>query len=424
MSSSERLRRTLVHSRESSFGLLASLVPDTLAYAASPSPLRRRLRPAHDVCASTARYPCAVCAVSVWQRLPCTLPLYLRCSPLPAPPSALLPPSPCHRSSVQLPSSSPPSPSGCHAFPRALPPHHRPRPLCPRCLIFCPPYPPPSTPADFVYPRRLRLLSPSPSAPSPPPSPLSSTLASHALCPAATPLSAPAVISPSVPVALLSALAAYVDLRHPCQPPLPLPALAADICPHWHPAVSPTLPAVCRRPRSHTLSRPCSRSLPSRSSRSPSPPLPSFSLPPPTDTFCRHHLALCPATPSLSPQLRHTLSCHRHAAICHHHCAIPALTSPPSAPVGAFPPSLLSLPTPCAHSAPLPPHLPFALATSAPRTPLGPSSPSPSRAVSQPRTPPLLPLHRACSLGRSDPTQTLLYPTLPRPHVAPLSTVM
>ncbi len=141
MSSSERLRRTLVHSRESSFGLLASLVPDTLAYAASPSPLRRRLRPAHDVCASTARYPCAVCAVSVWQRLPCTLPLYLRCSPLPAPPSALLPPSPCHRSSVQLPSSSPPSPSGCHAFPRALPPHHRPRPLCPRCLIFCPCYP-------------------------------------------------------------------------------------------------------------------------------------------------------------------------------------------------------------------------------------------------------------------------------------------
>src|SRR6266702_3615139 len=36
MSSSERLRRTLVHSRESSFGLLASLIPDTLAYAASP----------------------------------------------------------------------------------------------------------------------------------------------------------------------------------------------------------------------------------------------------------------------------------------------------------------------------------------------------------------------------------------------------
>ncbi len=75
---------------------------------------------------------------------------------------------------------------------------------------------PPPTPADFIYPHQVCLLSPSPSAPSLLPSPLSSTLASHALCPVATPLSAPAVILLSVPITLLSALAAYVDLCHPC----------------------------------------------------------------------------------------------------------------------------------------------------------------------------------------------------------------
>ncbi len=159
MSSSKRLRQTLVHSCESSFGLLASLVPDTLAYAASPSPLCHHLCPTHDVCTSTAHYPCTVCMVSVWQRLPCTLPLYLHCLPLPAPPSTLLPPSPCHHSSVQLPLPLLPLPQAV-TLSLALS-------LCTIILVLSAPV------ASFSAPATRCSLStpPSPSVPSPSPSP-------------------------------------------------------------------------------------------------------------------------------------------------------------------------------------------------------------------------------------------------------------
>src|SRR6266702_5000946 len=271
MSSSERLRQTLVHSCESSFGLLASLVPDTLAYTMSPSPLRRCLRIdcllsvhcLHGVClAAPAMHtpslpallapPCTALCTAASLSVPSLLratalflsSLSLRlsriplCSPSAPSPSSSLPPLPHF---LPLRPTARCLPPRCRLSPLPLPLPPSPHALCPTATpllvpaVISPPVPAtslsasnalPSTPADFVYPRRLHLLSPSPSAPSPPPSPLSSTLTSHALCPAATPLSAPAITSPSVPVTLLSALAAYVYLRHPCRPHPPPTALA------------------------------------------------------------------------------------------------------------------------------------------------------------------------------------------------------
>src|SRR6266702_128863 len=103
----------------------------------------------------------------------------------------------------------------------AVPPPARPCPLCPlaRCL------PPPSAPTLSSAPLLL------------PPPPLSRPR-SHALCPAATHLSAPAVISP-------------LSLLRRCLP-------------------RPSVPLPLRSP---SLSRRCTRSLPPPSSRLLSPPL-------------------------------------------------------------------------------------------------------------------------------------------------------
>src|SRR6266571_3807530 len=79
VSKSEHSSRWCTHMSSSDLGLLASLVPDSLAYAASPSLLRHHLPSAHRlachlrtvraVCVPTACRLCAVCVPSVCPHL-------------------------------------------------------------------------------------------------------------------------------------------------------------------------------------------------------------------------------------------------------------------------------------------------------------------------------------------------------------------
>src|SRR6266702_3896971 len=190
--------------------------------------------------------------------------------------------------------------------------------------------------------------------------PLSLSLSPHG-CPTLCALVGTISISPSLPPLLPCSLAhghptlclhnhlatcSHCPLSAAALAPTLFPTLAHTLFPHGH--LAPHLPHYCHSLYPHQLTHSATTTL--LFALLPCPCPLSHSMPSPATTLPLSATTTMPPLLSL-PHL------------------LPLLMLSPHPP--------LSLPTPCTHSVPLPSHLPFTLAISAPWTPLGPSSPSP-----------------------------------------------